>query len=303
MGYMKSATVVAMLAILAVVPSTPLLAQSSPFSANCTDLVTHANNKFALRRALHKCSAAILPASFNAPRCLSAPSILNETTLHTDVGARVRFEIQGKNQLFGDVQGDGKVNGADLTAMKNALGSTSVDSNFSYETDLNGDGVVDPFDFGLLLRNLRPTRLNRYFASNLPKGLSLRKGVVNGQVSTAGSYSFTVGMHSECGRSTKIIDLLVNSNVPPTPTVTPTSSGSTFVISSIESDPACAMSPLGQIKVASGGSVTFKAVAQPGFTVSDIMVDGKSQGSMSEWTFKEVAADHTIDAHCSRVSN
>ena len=50
-------------------------------------------------------------------------------------------------RLFGDINGDGSVNGADFGAFSNALGATSSDPNFQAAFDFNGDGSINGTDF------------------------------------------------------------------------------------------------------------------------------------------------------------
>jgi len=48
--------------------------------------------------------------------------------------------------------------------------------------------------------------------------------------------------------------------------------------------------------IASGGSKTFTISASSGFNLSDVLVDGVSQGAISSYTFSGVNSDHTIHA-------
>jgi hypothetical protein len=61
-------------------------------------------------------------------------------------------------RLFGDVNGDKTVNITDLTAFRNAFGTTTSDANYSPFLDFNGDGVINLTDltqfrnrFGVIL--------------------------------------------------------------------------------------------------------------------------------------------------------
>jgi sugar lactone lactonase YvrE len=61
-------------------------------------------------------------------------------------------------RLYGDVNGDGAVNGLDLTAFRNAFGTVSTDTNFMSFLDFNGDGTINGTDmtqfrsrFGVIL--------------------------------------------------------------------------------------------------------------------------------------------------------
>ena len=52
--------------------------------------------------------------------------------------------------------------------------------------------------------------------------------------------------------------------------------------------------PAGTITVPKGESKTFTITPDSGYHIKDVLVDGKSVGAVSTYTFKEVVADHTI---------
>jgi hypothetical protein len=56
------------------------------------------------------------------------------------------------------------------------------------------------------------------------------------------------------------------------------------------------ISPSGSTSVVQTGSLTYKITASGGFAVSDVLVDGKSVGRVSSYTFSNVSANHTISA-------
>jgi hypothetical protein len=60
--------------------------------------------------------------------------------------------------------------------------------------------------------------------------------------------------------------------------------------------PGGAIAPAGDVAVAEGGSQTFTFAADAGFEVSDVTVDGASQGAIAAFTFTNVTAPHTIAA-------
>jgi hypothetical protein len=49
--------------------------------------------------------------------------------------------------------------------------------------------------------------------------------------------------------------------------------------------------------VNAGGSVTFTITPDPGYGVLSVMVDGVQKGSITTFTFDNVAADHSINAY------
>jgi uncharacterized protein YkwD len=56
------------------------------------------------------------------------------------------------------------------------------------------------------------------------------------------------------------------------------------------------ISPSGIVTVAPGGSATFYITADPGYQISDVVVDGQSQGIRGTYSFVDVWGDHTIEA-------
>ena len=54
------------------------------------------------------------------------------------------------------------------------------------------------------------------------------------------------------------------------------------------------VSPEGEIAVAEGADASFAFVPDTGFRVADVVVDGKSVGAPSTYTFQDVTADHTV---------
>lgn len=56
------------------------------------------------------------------------------------------------------------------------------------------------------------------------------------------------------------------------------------------------IAPTGDVAVPKGESKTFTITPDSGYHIKDVLVDGKSVGAVSTYTFKEVVADHTIHA-------
>jgi hypothetical protein len=57
-----------------------------------------------------------------------------------------------------------------------------------------------------------------------------------------------------------------------------------------------AISPSGNIVVQNGGSQTLTIVPDSGYVISDVLVDGSSVGAVSSFTFRNITANHTINA-------
>ena len=55
------------------------------------------------------------------------------------------------------------------------------------------------------------------------------------------------------------------------------------------------ISPSGRVSVTKGDDITFTIGAEDGYVISDVLVDGKSVGPVSEYTFKNVTKSHTIE--------
>ena len=56
------------------------------------------------------------------------------------------------------------------------------------------------------------------------------------------------------------------------------------------------LSPSGDVTVADGADQSFTIAPDAGYHVSDVLVDGDSQGAILEYTFTNVTVDHTIEA-------
>ena len=56
------------------------------------------------------------------------------------------------------------------------------------------------------------------------------------------------------------------------------------------------ISPSGAVTVQEGSSQGFTITPDTGFEISDVLVDGASQGALSNYTFSNVMADHSIEA-------
>ena len=61
------------------------------------------------------------------------------------------------------------------------------------------------------------------------------------------------------------------------------------------------ITPNGVVKVEKGENQTFKIKAKKGYEIKDVLVDGKSVGTVSKYTFKNVKAKHTLEATFKKV--
>lgn len=60
----------------------------------------------------------------------------------------------------------------------------------------------------------------------------------------------------------------------------------------------CHIDPSGAVEVAYGFDQTFTITADPGYKITDVSVDGVSQGPLTSYTFTNVTENHEIDAIC-----
>ena len=65
-------------------------------------------------------------------------------------------------------------------------------------------------------------------------------------------------------------------------------------IITVEAPANGAVSPSGRVSVREGASQSFTFTPNSGYAVSDVLVDGKSVGAVSSYTFKNVTASHTL---------
>ncbi len=54
--------------------------------------------------------------------------------------------------------------------------------------------------------------------------------------------------------------------------------------------------PSGNIRILKNKSRTFKITPESGLKITDVVIDGKSMGPLSEYTFRDITSDHTIQA-------
>ena len=62
------------------------------------------------------------------------------------------------------------------------------------------------------------------------------------------------------------------------------------------------ISPSGNVTVSYGGSQTFVIIPNSGYAISDVLVDGVSQGFVGIYAFGNVTAHHTISARFSQIT-
>ncbi len=74
-----------------------------------------------------------------------------------------------------------------------------------------------------------------------------------------------------------------------------TSGGTSYTITA-SAGTGGTISPSGSVSVNSGNNQTFNISANPSYSISDVKVDGTSQGAITTYEFENVTDDHTIEA-------
>jgi hypothetical protein len=74
-----------------------------------------------------------------------------------------------------------------------------------------------------------------------------------------------------------------------------------FAISA-SSDSHSTITPSGNVTVVAGNNQTFTMTASGGYSISQVAVDGVNQGSLSNYTFTNVQANHTISVTATNVT-
>ena len=64
-----------------------------------------------------------------------------------------KFTVQGSTALQGDVNGDGRVDGADLILFGLHFGASRGAANYNAAADFNNDGLIDGLDLAILAAN------------------------------------------------------------------------------------------------------------------------------------------------------
>jgi hypothetical protein len=97
-------------------------------------------------------------------------------------------------------------------------------------------------------------------------------------VTTAGTYAVTVTDGNGCTGSTSVV------------TTTPVYTITAGAVSN------GSLTPAGVTNINCGNNMSYAIAADPGYVISDVVVDGVSQGAISTYPFNNVTANHTISA-------
>lgn len=118
--------------------------------------------------------------------------------------------------------------------------------------------------------------------------------------STNGSFDFTVTLSKErtdvAGSYAKITTNSINGSIAATPYTSPTPPTYDYFIITAGAGIGGFISPSGSASIREGQDRTFAITADSGYVISDVLVDGKSIGVVSSYTFENVREAHTIEA-------
>ncbi len=126
----------------------------------------------------------------------------------------------------------------------------------------------------------------------IPVGPSFKKGTRVTLEALPDPHSVFEGWRGSCAGSSRTCKVLLNND---NLTVTASFALKTYTIS-VRPPVNGVIHPYGTIKAAYGEKRRFQIIPLPGFRVSEVLVDKVSQGAINSYTFKEVTADHLVEA-------
>jgi hypothetical protein len=115
--------------------------------------------------------------------------------------------------------------------------------------------------------------------------------------SGTGSGTMSYSVSSNTGTTERVSSLTVAGNV-----FTITEAGLPSYTITASAGTGGAISPSGGVSVQSGVNQTFTIPANTGYKISNVTVDGVSQGAIASYTFTNVTASHTIAATFTAIS-
>ncbi len=123
-------------------------------------------------------------------------------------------------------------------------------------------------------------------------------------VSQGGSLSFSIAPNTGYEVGNVVVDGVSKgaltgytfNNVTADHTITASFAQKTYTITAGVSGAGGTISPSGDQTVSHGGSISFSMAPASGYAVSDVVVDGVSQGALTSYTFSNVTSAHTISA-------
>lgn len=159
-------------------------------------------------------------------------------------------------------------------------------SSFTIEATVSGSGSINP---GGTINVAAGSNQTITFTPD--SGYYVSSVVVDGQsVSwTGNSYTFT--------------NVTANHTIIVTFAKSGGGSGTTYYIIDAEAGQGGEISPDGRVRVARGSDKTFTITPDEGYRIADVLVDGRSIGVVSRYTFENVRSNHTIKVFFEKYSS
>ncbi|MDP1992720.1 MAG: fibronectin type III domain-containing protein [Syntrophales bacterium] len=98
------------------------------------------------------------------------------------------------------------------------------------------------------------------------------------------------------GKSVGAVTRYTFSNITANHTITATFTVDRYVITATASGTGGTISPTGTSSVSYGGTKAFTITPKTGYRIAGVVVDGKSVGAVTQYTFSNITANHTITA-------
>ena len=159
-------------------------------------------------------------------------------------------------------------------------------SSFTIEATVSGSGSISPSGTISVAAGS-----NQTITFTPDSGYYVSSVVVDGQsVSwTGNSYTFT----NVTANHTIIVTFAKSSG----------GSSTTYYTIDAEAGQGGEISPDGRVRVARGSDKTFTITPDKGYRIADVLVDGRSIGIVSRYTFENVRSDHTIEVIFEKYSS
>jgi hypothetical protein len=177
---------------------------------------------------------------------------------------------------------------------KDSLYSWGVGVSYTFEAEVDGPSTVFLWWTDHATMRCANVPVKIYDGDTLLDTLEVNQQTDGGQWNELGAYDFNNGtarvvVVSEGGCSTGIDAMKVESGGEPA------APPSIYQITSA-AGAGGSISPAGAVTVSPGSSAIYTIQASANYHIADVKVDGNSAGAVASYTFKNVSADHTINA-------
>jgi hypothetical protein len=189
----------------------------------------------------------------------------------------------------------------------NALRMTISNSTFEFSTDLKLEG--DPWmearvTRGMFTIQISATGVHRFsflpeFRRDVTLGIYENGNPVSSEKNVW--FGWDVVKYEYVANETRTFDILIFVNEQPEIhdvkhiTIYACSGSDRHTINAT-ADPGGNISPGGQVPVDAGAMQRFEITPSDGYQIADVIVDGRSKGSITRYTFSHVRSDHRIHA-------